>query len=552
VEPPAVDDRRSRILIAAVFLLAPLPYLGQLGGGFLDWDDGRFISANPLFHGPIGDYVRAALTRIQFQAYHPLHLLSYLPDRLLWPDHPTGFRVLNLLVLGTATALLFRLLCRRTGPGPALFAALAFAWHPVVTESASWITARKDLLCLLLVVGVLRVEDRAEGSRLDLRSLGLTVAAILTKSAALVLPFFIFAWHRYVRGQPLRTALMRALPPALIGVATAALVTWLWDSQQMLLPARPLPAFIDVPGTVGFYLRHLLWPARLSPLYPAVPDGFVPGALLVVGLAITAILFWGRLPPAARFAVVAFTGALLPVANLVPLYYRFADRYQLLALLALAWPVAAGSAWIWNVGQRRRSLLVAGAIGCLLLEGGAAFRLSRHWRQSSTLWVHATQAQPRSFFAFLKLGELRSREASWTEASRAYLRAIEIDPDSALGFVGLFGSSAQRQEAAGRLPAGTARQWQRRLEVAILDPSQLHQLATDTRAAGCAPCSQTVLWLSLRLFPRGDDQLLALAERALAMGLPGDALIVLQQLKDPSSPRARDLLRWVQIPAAPR
>ena len=61
-----------------------------------NWDDDRFITANPLFAAGGWPYVRAAFTEIQWEAYHPLHVLSYLPDRYLWPAWPTGFHLVNL------------------------------------------------------------------------------------------------------------------------------------------------------------------------------------------------------------------------------------------------------------------------------------------------------------------------------------------------------------------------------------------------------------------------------------------------------------------------
>jgi hypothetical protein len=71
--------------VVAIVVAVLVAYFPALGRGFTNWDDDRFITHNPLFHGPVSAYVAAALTRVQFQAYHPLHLLSYLPDRLLWP-----------------------------------------------------------------------------------------------------------------------------------------------------------------------------------------------------------------------------------------------------------------------------------------------------------------------------------------------------------------------------------------------------------------------------------------------------------------------------------
>ena len=75
---------------AGVAVLAVALHFGALGQGFVNWDDNRFITANPLFSAGGWSYVRAALTQIQFEAYHPLHLLSYLPDRWLWSQSPAG------------------------------------------------------------------------------------------------------------------------------------------------------------------------------------------------------------------------------------------------------------------------------------------------------------------------------------------------------------------------------------------------------------------------------------------------------------------------------
>jgi hypothetical protein len=101
--------RLNALVGGGVAVLAAALAATALGQGFVNWDDNRFITANPLFAAVGWIYVRAALTRIQFDAYHPLHLLSYLPDRWLWPQNPAGFHAVNLILFALDVFLLFRL-----------------------------------------------------------------------------------------------------------------------------------------------------------------------------------------------------------------------------------------------------------------------------------------------------------------------------------------------------------------------------------------------------------------------------------------------------------
>src|SRR5215831_10803693 len=176
--------RLGRVALGLVSIaIVVVTYRAALGLGFTDWDDDRFIVANPLFAAGGWTYVRAALTQIQFEAYQPLHLLSYLPDRLLWPDDPTGFHALNLVLFAANLVLLVRLVARHAEAGAAIAAVALFALHPLCVEPVVWITARKDLLMVLFFVAALGFEDR-DGTRPSLAGLLCFVAALLTKTAS--------------------------------------------------------------------------------------------------------------------------------------------------------------------------------------------------------------------------------------------------------------------------------------------------------------------------------------------------------------------------------
>ncbi len=534
---------RQRVAAAGVGLGAALLHARALGDGFVNWDDNRFITANPLFAAGGWTYVRAALTRVQFDAYHPLHLLSYLPDRWLWRDSPAGFHALNLLLLAVGAALLFTLCRRVAGSGAAAFATLLFAAHPLTVEPVEWVSGRKDLLAAAFFLGTLLIEDARplERTRPSAAGLVLFVAALLSKSSALCLPPVLWCWLVWMRGASTHAAARRAAPYAALAAIGAVLVVTIWRSHQMI-PPRPTAAGIDVLATLATYARRLLWPSDLAPLYPDTMPAPVLSAAVAGAALVAAAVTWRRWPAPARFALGAFLLALLPVANLVPVVFRFADRYAFLALVVLAPPAAVGL----DALLRRRGLPRAAALGGGAVAAGAlaftTIQLGAGWRESRALWERATAAQPAAFMGRLKYGETLREAGDWSGAVREYQAAVRLRPDSSLGYVALFYLYAKRAEAEGRLPSGAADRWLGRLGAAIDDRARFDRLIAEVPHGACPPCANTLLLLNLRRWPRPDDRLLAAARTAVDAGLPDIALVFLSQARDQSAPAWLDLL----------
>lgn len=530
-------------------LVLGLVYLPAAGGELLNWDDDRFLADNPRFAGPVWPYVEAALTEPQFEAYQPLHLLSYVPDRLLWPDWAPGFHILNLAIFWAALLALVAFGRRHVAPRYAYLGALLFALHPLCVEPVAWITSRKDLLALLFSIGVLLLED-ADAPRPRTRALALLTfaLALASKTSAICLPAVVAAWLIFVRGLPLRRALLRVLPHLVLALAAGLGTLLLWSEGQ-LIPPRPVAAPVDVAMSLGFYLQQIAVPMNLAPLYPAVPQAPWGGGApwlyaAIAGASLTAVaLAWRRMPGLARFAAVAFLAALAPVANLIPLYWRFADRYALFALAVLAVPAAAALQWLaTHASARRRQLLWAAVAALVALEAVAAHRQARAWSSSASLWQRSVAAQPEAYFGHLKLGETLRDAGRFDAAQRAYEGAIRLTPERPLGYVGLFTAYAAEAEAAGRLPAGTWRGWLARLGPAAADPAAFNALAKDVDDSGCRPCAASLMVLGLRSFPQKDATLLDQAERFLRSGRPDLALVYLDAVADRGTTRYRLLL----------
>ena len=536
-------DRHAVVAIVVAVLVA---YFPALGAGFTNWDDDRFITNNPLFHGPVMAYVAAALTRVQFQAYHPLHLLSYLPDRLWWPGSAAGFHALNLALFALALALGYFLLRRIVGVLPALMAILFVGLHPLAVESVAWIVGRKDVVALLLLFATLLVADReARTTRSTVVACVLAALACLAKTSAVVLPIVLFAWLHFAREIPLCPALRRCLPFAVIAFLLAVPVPFIWKHNQMIPSSRPLPFVLDVLGTVGVYVSRVIAPVDLSPVYPAMIQGQVfAGLALAVGL-LALVGSWRRLPAGAKFAVVAFLGCLLPVANITPLYYRFADRYALLALGALAWPVSKLLAW-----QRVRKVV---AVCVTLVIGGelwATMQIVPSWNDSLALWERAVAVQPRAIYAHLKLGETYRAQKRFHEAAKSYVRAGDVDPRSIKGPAGLLRTVGEREEAAGRIPVGTCDTWESVIAKPGFNAQKMEALIAVLDKSDCRSCAEAMLWLALRMFPQSDASLVTFARKEIDRGRADIAMVYLSEVHDPNADGLAEIAKRLREPSS--
>jgi len=119
-------------------LLTVIVYLPALHGGFV-WDDDSWTTN---ISGLLRDF--SGLQTIwrdptALQQYYPLSGTTFWIDYHLWGFWTLPYHVENVLLHALAALLFWQLLRRLEVPGAGLAAAI-FAFHPVMVESAAWIT----------------------------------------------------------------------------------------------------------------------------------------------------------------------------------------------------------------------------------------------------------------------------------------------------------------------------------------------------------------------------------------------------------------------------
>ena len=381
---------------------------------------------------------------------------SFWLESHFWGNtNPAGFHVVNVL-LHIANALLVWLICRRLGIGWGWLIAAVFALHPVAVESVAWITERKNVLSglfyLLGLLSYLRFEK--EGRKFFYAAaLACFVLGLFSKTVVCTLPvvLLVILWGR--RGRWVWKELARLGPFFAIGAGLGLLTAYLERHSVGAVGSEWQIAFwqrfIIAGKAVFFYASKLVWPAKLSFIYPRwEPGEFSPLSLLwPVGVAGVAGLLWGLRKAVGREAIVwwaCFVITLFPALGFFDVYpfrYSFvADHFGYPASIYFI----IMSMWLINVlykylrpegaGDFKVSLIAVGLAGALLaILGTLTYAQAGSYKDIKTLWQDTTQKNPRAWMAWNNLGEVYVQERDFSAAGECFERAIQADPGYAAG-----------------------------------------------------------------------------------------------------------------------
>lgn len=466
-------------LAAAALLLALLAAYYPAWRGGMVWDDDRHVTS-------VGLQSVEGLGRIWFdlgatQQYYPLAHSVFWIEHRLWGEATLGYHVVNILLHGMASILVFVILRRLRVPGAAL-AAVVFAFHPVHVESVAWITELKNTLSgvffLAAALAYLRF-DRDRGWRPYAAAAALFCLALLSKSVTATLPGVLLVVFWWQRGRlEWRRDIAPLLPFVAVGASAGIFTAWVErtyiGAQGAEFHLTALERGLLAGRVIWFYLGKLFWPADLVFVYPrweisaaAAWQYLYPLGVVAVFAALWSIRARTRAPFA---ALLAFAGILFPVLgflNVFPFRFSFvADHFQYLASIPVIALVSAGAATLAKRLAPRAAgliLLLTLALGATL--GALTWSQSRQYLDALTLYRATLQRNPSSWLAHGNLGAML-RTTDPEQALAHLAEAVRLKPDlvegrynlaAALQQVGRLDEAATQYREAIRLVPTHAR-----------------------------------------------------------------------------------------------
>jgi hypothetical protein len=475
------------------------------------WDDDRFLRDNPLVQSISWENFASIWSGPHFEAYHPLHLLSY------WIDVPIAGP--NGIVIHAVSLVLWVLACwavleaswaLKLGWIAGITCALIVALHPVQVEAVSWASGRKDVLALgfAALAVLMHARSGAPFDRAAWISRALYAAACLSKTTVLPLPLVLFAADRLLLDRDWRRALISQAPSLVIAIGLGAMTYSIWSSEEMIRGSElDFAGRVElVAATLTHHLGTAFYPAYTSPLYPidrgegfsALDVALGPIAILVV----TALAIYTR-DKRVIFAVIAFVVLIAPVANVVPLYFQWQDRYLSLPIWPIAFAVASLVERLWAI-ERRAAMAVTAVLAIAL--GVRTTIYSGVWSDRITLFEHAASVHPGETYAWVNLGHARRDAGRLESAVDAYERAIALS-NLIVSHDSRFYATVLIDEQRRDLSPSRAEELTGRFHLVVEDAVGLRELAMYMAQLGYRRTVWLALDYSFALEPVTDDQL---------------------------------------------
>ncbi|MBI2440559.1 MAG: hypothetical protein HYV35_04225 [Lentisphaerae bacterium] len=455
--PAEAREHPDRVLCAMVVLavVTVALYLPILGGEFT-YDARALILVDDTIHNlrNLPDILSLRIVGHDVvNRRRPMLLLSLMLDSVVWEKLPAGYHLSNVLLHAGCVLLLFRLLrvLQRNCPGdqfssqspgvaPAFIGALVFAVHPVNSEAVCNASYRADILVAFFLLAALNAALNLSAVKIIRRimysvcvGLFLLLSAASKESGAMgpLLLLLMATFLRFRGGRGVWTATI---------AASAAIVAALVAAYLLFAPANSA-IFTELPSRLGgslsawlriqlrlwvFQIQHIVLPYGLCADYTPYSIRYLSlaGAVAMLGALLAAALWLGLRNRLLLLAIAFFAVAMIPSANIIPIYRPVADRFLYQPMIAVAMlPVVL-------VADRRRCWMVSRiwVLLALVLVCGAIFvpqtvRRQAVWRDQVSLWLDTARKNPHSptahnnlGFAWLDRGEINQAVGAWRRA----------------------------------------------------------------------------------------------------------------------------------------
>jgi hypothetical protein len=456
---PRVPRRWLPLLLPA--LIAPLAfallYLPSLDFPFV-WEDEGAIGAGTLLR-PAGQTLAAfgePLHRIEGrgaaarQAYYrplPVAALSLVDQQL--GRAPRNFRVLTIAAGALCAAAFGAFAGSLFGrAGPALFAALFAALHPVGIETTVWITGVPATISALCMIGSLAFAlsaTRASSPRAAAGWGALSVAGLvlglLSKEQAAVTPALLVAALLSLGAGPRKGAAFRLvlLQTLLVAVYFLALRPAVLGSALTGVPPIGGSLFTQWLTAIASWPRQLGWifaPLRSSTNDTVMIVDSLASLRFALGLALalgSLMAWWWLRYSGAHIAALGLAWiwiAFAPTAGLLPLLHASGERYLFLSSFGAALLLAElGARWLPRPPPDWRRWLAPGlAVLVLLVLGERTLHRLPAWSSTQTLFETDLARAPDFREAYFMLGVEAAEAGRFAEASQRIAPLLANDP----------------------------------------------------------------------------------------------------------------------------
>jgi protein O-mannosyl-transferase len=450
---PASRFLNADFLLRVALFATLAVYLQTITFSFV-YDDFGAIVLNPWLSSWHG---LAQIFQHDVSAYSdmPIPARHYRPVFLVWlwivqhvfAPTPGWYHLCSIFTHLVAVALAYKLaVTLLKNELQAAVAVVLFAMHPTKVEAVTWISAASDpLMAVFFFLTVLTYIRFRESTHRRawwiVASFLCAVAALLTKETAVVLPGIILAYE-WLFQKPAEGK-RRVLQLAAF-VFPYVLADGLWFYARFLvlhgagdgaIPASVKTTLLTAPAAFWLYVRQLVRPFHLSPLYPyATVNQFsvLHTAFPVAALLVLAAFYfvWSRKNAVLKFAAVWFLLTIAPVTFGFT-WIQLHDRHLYLPSFAAALMAATAIGQLkWPTSPNRERIQIAAVLCIALAMSAISAKEARVWDSELTLFTRAVNVSPDNIEAVTLLSEAQANNGQRQLAMETLQHSLESHPNS--------------------------------------------------------------------------------------------------------------------------
>ena len=423
----------------AMLVLVPFfVYIKISGFQFIEYDDVSIIRNNFQMIGNIRNILWAFRTDafISFHGdfYRPLQTVIFMLDALIGGEKPLFYHLSSLVIHILTVLSLYRLL-KLLGIRnlTALFVALIFSVHPLLTAAVSWIPAMGDLLLglfsLQLFIAFILYINSFKKTYLLLCSL-FFLLAMFSKETAILLPLLLLFYYWFVSG--VQFNIRRVMP---LGLTWLVLFIFYYILRSRVVTGHPpdfilgLAPFQNNLPTIPIILAKFLVPANLStmPLFEQVFTTF--GILLLIPVIILLLKYIKQQKWIPVMGLVWFLMFIIPPMFFKLFFSKFIlEYYEHRMYLPLAGLMVLLAFILDNYLYKKQiQLYYWMPVVIIVLFSFMSLIRSDDFRNSISFFSNATNRGNAA--AANKRGELYYNDRDFTNALSDFEKSIELSGD---------------------------------------------------------------------------------------------------------------------------
>ena len=457
-------------------------YYQTIDHDFINYDDPAYIINNPHVNSGLTlKNITWAFTAVHASNWHPVAWLSHMLDMEFFGLDPKGHHIVNVIFHLINALLLYLFLFGTTkSHWKSSFVAALFALHPLHVESVAWVAERKDVLSAFFFFLTLILYDwyvRRPSCRRYLLTLFAFALGLMSKPMLVTLPFILLLMDYWPlqrmslskgnvdakdtnplenEKSPLRKLILEKFPFLALSILSCIITFSAQSRGGAVAKIKLVPIsfrFLNALGAYVNYMFKMIFPHNLSVIYP-LPDtitifhGVATGLLLAVISAVS--IRMARRHPYLIVGWLWYIGMLVPVVGLVQVGRQsLADRYTYLPLTGLFIIAAWGISSVVPTGRYRdRSLAIVSVLFLLTYSLFTWFQLG-YWKNSVTLFRHATIAIPNNYVAYNLLGSTYTQSGRLDDALASFSEVLRKYPDDEEAISGIGIALAKKGDLAG-------------------------------------------------------------------------------------------------------